>query len=67
MYQTKKAPFGGAFCDPARITVENGVITTKASFNIDRLKWGMNSYNDPEAELHILPEVEIKLDIKAAK
>jgi len=52
---------------PARITVENGVISTKASFNIDRLKWGMNSYNDPEAELYILPEVEIKLDIKATK
>ena len=52
---------------PARITVENGVIATKASFNIDRLKWGMTSYNDPEAELYILPEVEIRLDIKAAK
>ena len=51
---------------PAKITMENGIITTKASFNIDRLKWGMTSYNEPEAELYILPEVEIKLDIKAA-
>lgn len=52
---------------PAKVSSENGVITTKASFAINRLEWGMSSYNDPDAELYILPEVEIKLDIKATK
>lgn len=52
---------------PARITVENGNLTTKASFVIDRLKWGMTSYNDPAQGLYILPEIEIKLDILAKK
>ncbi|MGN6490689.1 MAG: YceI family protein [Agriterribacter sp.] len=50
---------------PASITVANGAVTTKAIFNIDRTKWGMNSYTDPEAGLYILPEVAIKLDIRA--
>lgn len=52
---------------PAKVSVNNDVITTKASFSINRLKWGMNSFNDPEAELYILPDIEIKLDITAKR
>jgi polyisoprenoid-binding protein YceI len=50
---------------PAKITFENGSIITKSAFSIDRLKWGMTSFSDPEGKLYILPEVEIKLHIKA--
>ena len=52
---------------PAKITFKNGRIAAKASFSIDRLKWGMTSYNDPSKEMYILPDVEIKLDIKAKR
>ncbi|MBX2922968.1 MAG: YceI family protein [Chitinophagaceae bacterium] len=52
---------------PAKITFENGSIRTQAGFSIDRLKWGMASFSDPNGELYIFPEVEIKLDIKATK
>lgn len=52
---------------PAKITFENGGIAAKASFSIDRLKWGMTSYNDPSKAMYILPDVEIKLDIQAKR
>lgn len=50
---------------PASITSSNETITTKAIFSIDRTKWGMNSYTDPEQGLYILPDVEIKLDVRS--
>ncbi|MBS1748393.1 MAG: YceI family protein [Bacteroidetes bacterium] len=52
---------------PAKIIFENGSIRTKATFNIDRLKWSMTSFSDPKGKLYILPEVEMKLDIKATR
>ncbi len=52
---------------PAKITSQHNSIVAKASFSIDRLLWGMTSYNDPEKELYIRPEVEIKLNIQATK
>lgn len=52
---------------PAKIMFKDDSITAKAGFSIDRLKWGMTGFNDPQKELYIYPEVEIKLDIRAAK
>lgn len=52
---------------PAKVSAKNDIITTSASFSINRFNWGMNSFNDPEEELYILPDVEIKLDITAKR
>lgn len=52
---------------PAFIKVENNQISAVGSFILDRHKWGMNSYNDPAAPLYILPEVDIKLNLKFKK
>ncbi|RYY59142.1 MAG: YceI family protein [Chitinophagaceae bacterium] len=51
---------------PARITARQDSILTAATFKLNRLQWGMDSYNDPAGTLYLLPDVEITLDIKAA-
>lgn len=53
---------------PALIKMQGDNLNIKAAFEIDRTKWGMNYAADPElGEHHILPKVEIKLDILAKK
>lgn len=48
---------------PAVITKEKDKISAEGSFKLNRLQWGMNSYNDPEKGLYILPDVDITLKL----
>lgn len=48
---------------PAQINADANKISTKGTFKLNRLQYGMNTYNDPEETLYILPEVDITLDI----
>lgn len=50
---------------PAKITLGPDSLQALAGFKLNRLTWGMTSYNDPSKPLYILPDVEIKLNIKA--
>lgn len=50
---------------PCRITAVGDSIVSEAAFKLDRTKWGMNSYSNPDAELYILPDVNIHLKIRA--
>ncbi|OBX25117.1 polyisoprenoid-binding protein YceI [Gelidibacter algens] len=53
---------------PALIILEGNNLKLDSVFEIDRTKWGMNYAADPElGEHHILPGVDIKLDILAKK
>ncbi|ADY53200.1 YceI family protein [Pseudopedobacter saltans DSM 12145] len=52
---------------PAKIEFSNDSLKTTANFTFNRLKWGMESFNDPNEKLYILPEIEITLDIHSAK
>lgn len=53
---------------PAMIKLEGNELKIEGSFEIDRTKWGMTYAADPAlGEHHILPEVEIKLDLLAHK
>ncbi len=53
---------------PARVTIDANTAAASADFNIDRTLWGMN-YKGPEnpQDWVIRKEVNIKLDVKAAK
>lgn len=48
---------------PAKKTFENGVVFTDGSFKLNRLQWGMTSFNDPTKGLYILPDVDIRIKI----
>ena len=48
---------------PAVIKTEKNNISAEGSFKLNRLQWGMDSYNDPEKGLYILPDVEITLKL----
>lgn len=48
---------------PAIVKTENNQISAEGSFRLNRLQWGMNSFNDPEADLYILPDVDITLKL----
>ena len=48
---------------PARVTVDAGKINAEAILQIDRTKWGMNSFSDPTAPLYILPRVDLHLKL----
>lgn len=51
---------------PALIKLEGTDLKLDASFKLDRTKWGMNYAADPAlGDHHILPEVDIELDILA--
>lgn len=51
---------------PAILKLEGTEMKMDASFKLDRTKWGMTYAADPElGDHHILPEVDIKLDILA--
>ncbi|WP_199118603.1 YceI family protein [Pedobacter sp. ASV28] len=52
---------------PAKIIFSGDSLKATATFKFDRLKWGMTSYNDPAQEMYILPDIEVKLNIHAAK
>lgn len=52
---------------PAKITSDGATVHTDAYFKINKLKWGMTSYNDPEESLYLLPEVEITLNITSTR
>ena len=57
--QTHKLSF------PARITHTTQKINAEAYFPLDRTKWGMNSYTNPNEGLYIEPNVDIHLEIEA--
>lgn len=48
---------------PATILKQGNQISVQGAFKLNRLQWGMNSFNDPAAPLYILPEVNITLKI----
>ena len=52
---------------PARITTRQDSVLTAATFKLNRLTWGMDSYNDPNAGLYLLPDVDITLDLRAGR
>ena len=53
---------------PAMITLNGSELDIIASFEIDRTKWGMTYAADPAlGEHHILPKVDIRLDLSAHK
>jgi len=53
---------------PARINFESGNIIADASFNIDRMQWGIN-YNIDKSKgpKYIKPEINLKLHLEAVK
>ncbi|MFD1628798.1 YceI family protein [Pseudopedobacter beijingensis] len=52
---------------PAKIELSDDSLKTTASFTFNRLKWGMESFNNPNEKLYILPNIEITLDIHSSK
>lgn len=52
---------------PAKVTMNGDSIQAEATFNLNRLNWGMNSFSDPEQPLFILPNVAITLHIRTIK
>lgn len=52
---------------PAIIKNEPNKISAEGSFKLNRLQWGMNSFNDPEAGLYILPDVDINVKLNFKK
>lgn len=48
---------------PAVIKTINDSISAEGSFKLNRLQWGMNSFNDPGQELYILPDVDVTLKL----
>lgn len=52
---------------PAKVSATADSLKTEAKFKINRTKWGMNIYSDPTQALYILPDINIHLDVRAAK
>ena len=55
---------------PAAVSMENGVITAKAGFNIDRTEWGLSYGDEADAvdkakDQFIYNTVSLMLDVKA--
>jgi len=48
---------------PALLKAAGDTISTEATFKLNRLQWGMDSFNDPQQALYILPDVDITLKI----
>ncbi len=46
---------------PARITLSGGKLNAEAILKIDRTKWGMTSFSNPNGQLYIYPEVDLHL------
>lgn len=54
---------------PAKIEVKDGQLFIAAKVKVDRTKWGMTYASDPDLsdEEYIMPEMDIKLDLKGIK
>jgi polyisoprenoid-binding protein YceI len=52
---------------PARITLTGGKLNAEAVLKIDRTKWGMTSYADPNGPLYIYPEVDLHLKLSGTR
>jgi polyisoprenoid-binding protein YceI len=52
---------------PTKITYTADSLKAEATFQLDRTKWGMNSYSDPNQELYIYPNVDMHLKIAAGR
>jgi polyisoprenoid-binding protein YceI len=52
---------------PAKINYTADSVKTEATFKLDRTKWGMNSYTDPDEGLYIQPNVDMHLKIAAGR
>lgn len=52
---------------PATVRVAGDSVLAAAAFDLDRTKWGINSFSDSSAKLYIRPNVNIRLDIHAGK
>ncbi|MFT3747052.1 MAG: YceI family protein [Agriterribacter sp.] len=52
---------------PAAFKNEQHTISAEGSFTLDRTKWGMSKYNDPQGGLYILPDADIKVKISCSK
>lgn len=52
---------------PAKLKNEQHAISAEGSFTLDRTKWGMNKFNDPQGGLYILPDADIKIKISCSK
>lgn len=50
---------------PCKISAVGDSLFSEAAFKIDRTKWNMNAYNDPQQELYILPDVNIYLTMRS--
>jgi polyisoprenoid-binding protein YceI len=48
---------------PAVIEMGTDEISAQSTFKLNRLKWGMNSFNDPEQNMYILPDIDISLKL----
>jgi len=48
---------------PAVIEMGTDEISAQSTFKLNRLKWGMNSFNDPEQNMYILPNIDISLKL----
>ena len=52
---------------PAKINYTTDSVKTEATFKLDRTKWGMNSYTNPDEGLYIQPNVDMHLKIAAGR
>ncbi|PVD51907.1 lipid-binding protein [Terrimonas sp.] len=52
---------------PAILKNEQHAISAEGSFILNRTKWGMSKYNDPQEGLYILPGIDIKVKISCSK
>lgn len=48
---------------PATKTFNNGILFTEGSFKLNRLQWGMTSFNDPTKPEYLLPDVDITVKV----
>lgn len=48
---------------PAVIKATKDSLAAEGSFKLNRLQWGMNSFNDPGQALYILPDADITLKL----
>ena len=52
---------------PAKINYVGDSMKVEASLKIDRTKWGMTKYSNPDSGLYIIPDADIHLVMQAGK
>lgn len=52
---------------PASINYVGDSLKVAATLKLDRTKWGMTKYNNPEETEYLLPDADISLNVQAAK